>query len=225
MLNLNVVNETSKLKAVVLGTAVSLGPAPKLEDCIDPKSREHVLNNTYPVEEDLIQGNNLPLDNEKIEDIDIWGASLDKDFEEERNNNPHVFDYQSKHYVVKLKNSLEYQGVSIEKGTACEIQVRTLMQHAYSELSHDVLYKPKSTISKKTTRSLTRSVALIETVDEYFSEASKGFEVESSLVRDCFLKLKALYQEKICTSSYDIKTNIFLLSHFENKLDKLDLYP
>ena len=42
MLNLNVINETSKLKAVVLGTAVSLGPAPKLEDCIDPKSREHI---------------------------------------------------------------------------------------------------------------------------------------------------------------------------------------
>ena len=55
MLNLNVINETSKLKAVVLGTAVSLGPAPKLEDCIDPKSREHILNNTYPIEEDLTQ--------------------------------------------------------------------------------------------------------------------------------------------------------------------------
>jgi len=55
MLNLNVNNETSKLKAVVLGTALSLGPAPKLEDCYDPKSREHVLNNTYPNEEDLIQ--------------------------------------------------------------------------------------------------------------------------------------------------------------------------
>jgi len=55
MLNLNVNNETSKLKAVVLGTAISLGPTPKLEDCYDPKSREHVLNNTYPVEEDLIQ--------------------------------------------------------------------------------------------------------------------------------------------------------------------------
>ena len=55
MLNLNVNNETSKLKAVVLGTALSLGPTPKLEDCYDPKSREHVLNNTYPNEEDLIQ--------------------------------------------------------------------------------------------------------------------------------------------------------------------------
>ena len=55
MLNLNVNNETSKLKAVVLGTALSLGPTPKLEDCYDPKSMEHVLNNTYPIEEDLIQ--------------------------------------------------------------------------------------------------------------------------------------------------------------------------
>ena len=55
MLNLNVNNETSKLKAVVLGTALSLGPTPKLEDCYDPKSREHVLNNTYPIEEDLIK--------------------------------------------------------------------------------------------------------------------------------------------------------------------------
>ena len=53
MLNLNVNNETSKLKAVVLGTALSLGPTPKLEDCYDPKSKEHVLNNTYPIEEDL----------------------------------------------------------------------------------------------------------------------------------------------------------------------------
>lgn len=55
MLNLNVNNETSKLKVVVLGTALSLGPTPKLEDCYDPKSREHVLNNTYPIEEDLTQ--------------------------------------------------------------------------------------------------------------------------------------------------------------------------
>ena len=55
MLNLNVNNETSKLKAVVLCTALSLGPTPKSEDCYDPKSREHVLNNTYPNEEDLIQ--------------------------------------------------------------------------------------------------------------------------------------------------------------------------
>ncbi len=54
MLKLNIQNETSKLKAVILGTAKSNGPIPKVEDCYDPKSIEHVLAETYPLEEDMI---------------------------------------------------------------------------------------------------------------------------------------------------------------------------
>ena len=55
MLKLNIKNETARLRAVVLGTAVSNGPTPKVEDCYDPKSVEHVLAGTYPKEEDMIQ--------------------------------------------------------------------------------------------------------------------------------------------------------------------------
>ena len=54
MLKLNVNNETSKLLAVVLGTAKSNGPAPKMEECYDPKSRDNVLANTYPTEIDML---------------------------------------------------------------------------------------------------------------------------------------------------------------------------
>ena len=54
MLALNVQNETSKLKAVILGTAKSNGPVPKVEDCYDPKSRQHVIAGTYPTEQDMI---------------------------------------------------------------------------------------------------------------------------------------------------------------------------
>ena len=43
MLQLNVNNETSRLLAVVLGTAKSNGPDPMLEDCYDPISRENIL--------------------------------------------------------------------------------------------------------------------------------------------------------------------------------------
>jgi len=55
MLKLNVKNETSRLRAVVLGTAESNGPTPKAEDCYDPKSKQHVLAGTYPVEEDMVK--------------------------------------------------------------------------------------------------------------------------------------------------------------------------
>ena len=54
IINLHIINETSRLRAVILGTAVSNGPAPKPEDCYDPKSLQHVLAGTYPKEEDMI---------------------------------------------------------------------------------------------------------------------------------------------------------------------------
>ena len=53
MLKLNINNETSRLRAVVLGTAQSNGPVPKVEDCYDPKSRIHVMAGTYPKEVDM----------------------------------------------------------------------------------------------------------------------------------------------------------------------------
>jgi N-dimethylarginine dimethylaminohydrolase len=55
MLKLNVKNETSRLRAVVLGTAISNGPTPTVEEAYDPKSLEHILAGTYPVEEDMIK--------------------------------------------------------------------------------------------------------------------------------------------------------------------------
>ena len=54
MLELNINNETSRLKAVVLGSAFSSGPTPKIEDAYDPKSLEHILAGTYPVEVDMV---------------------------------------------------------------------------------------------------------------------------------------------------------------------------
>ena len=55
MLKLNVKNETSRLRAVVLGTAKSNGPTPKIEEAYDPKSLEHIKAGTYPVEEDMVK--------------------------------------------------------------------------------------------------------------------------------------------------------------------------
>lgn len=54
MLKLNVTNETSRLRTVVLGTAKNIGPIPKIEDCYDPKSIEHILAGTYPKEDDMV---------------------------------------------------------------------------------------------------------------------------------------------------------------------------
>ena len=54
MLQLNSNNETSRLRAVVLGSAISNGPTPKIEDAYDPKSLEHILAGTYPLESAMV---------------------------------------------------------------------------------------------------------------------------------------------------------------------------
>lgn len=55
MLKLNVKNETSRLRAVVLGTAASNGPTPTVAEAYDPKSLEHILAGTYPLESDMVR--------------------------------------------------------------------------------------------------------------------------------------------------------------------------
>ena len=55
MLQLNVKNESSRLRAVVLGTAMSNGPTPQIEEAYDPKSLEHILAGTYPLEVDMVK--------------------------------------------------------------------------------------------------------------------------------------------------------------------------
>ena len=54
MLQLHVHDETSRLRAVVLGTAESNGPTPLAEEAYDPKSLEHIKAGTYPVEADMV---------------------------------------------------------------------------------------------------------------------------------------------------------------------------
>ncbi|WP_420400671.1 dimethylarginine dimethylaminohydrolase family protein [Flagellimonas sp.] len=55
MMQLHIENETSPLKAVILGTAESCGPVPKPEEAYDPKSLEHILAGTYPTEADMVK--------------------------------------------------------------------------------------------------------------------------------------------------------------------------
>lgn len=55
MIKLNVNDEISRLRAVVLGRADSNGPVPKLEDAYDPKSAEHIKAGTYPKDSDMLK--------------------------------------------------------------------------------------------------------------------------------------------------------------------------
>lgn len=55
MIQLKVLDESAPLEAVVLGIADSPGKTPEPEEAYDPKSLEHILTGTYPLEEDMVK--------------------------------------------------------------------------------------------------------------------------------------------------------------------------
>ena len=55
MIHVNVTNEVSRLRAVVLGRADSQGTKPKIEDAYDPKSAEYIKRHRYPIEPAMVR--------------------------------------------------------------------------------------------------------------------------------------------------------------------------
>ncbi len=76
MLPIHLQNETSKLVAVVLGIANSNGPTPTAEEAYDPKSLEHILAGTYPIEADMIAEMNAFLEVFEKYNVKVYRPSL-----------------------------------------------------------------------------------------------------------------------------------------------------
>jgi len=80
MLKLHVKDETSRLRAVILGTAESCGPAPALEDAYDPKSALHIQAGTYPIEEDMVAEMEAVASVFKKYDVQVFRPTVIKDY-------------------------------------------------------------------------------------------------------------------------------------------------
>jgi len=109
-----------------------------------------------------------------IKNESIWDYDESRHFASERHDQPLLFTYQSVHYIVRPKELFVEKNTQINIETACEIQIRTLLQHAYAELTHDAIYKTKSIISPEIQRTVAKSMALIETTDDFFSDVNKS---------------------------------------------------
>lgn len=103
-----------------------------------------------------------------IKDCSLWDYDLSRDFKEEQDKDPLIFTYQSVHFILRPKHLISHNGVDIQPSTPCEVQIRTLLQHAHAELTHDAIYKSKRIAQPKVHRTVAKSMALIETTDEFF---------------------------------------------------------
>ncbi|MEU4417328.1 GTP pyrophosphokinase [Nocardia salmonicida] len=82
---------------------------------------------------------------------------------------PDRFGYLSLHYVAQLgsdrQNLVEYARF---KGKKFEIQIRSILQHAWAEIEHDLGYKANDTLPQEMRRRFSRLAGLLEIADDEF---------------------------------------------------------
>jgi len=155
-----------------------------------------------------------------IESCPLWEHSLDRDFEREREERPTEFAYQSKHYVLKAARDIDWHSQRIPQGTPCEVQLRTLLQHAHSELTHDNIYKVQSgtSVTNKVHRTVAKSMALIEAVDDFFERALKEMDEATADEREALAVLTALYLRRVGLPPGADRTNQIVVHAYREHL-------
>lgn len=159
-----------------------------------------------------------------ISACDRWTAAKARDFEEERAAKPFEFAYQSLHYIVRAKVGVSHAGVDVAVDTPCEVQVRTILQHAYSELTHDTIYKPSIQAEPDVKRAAAKSMALIEATDDYFTQVRQKLELAQAPGQQVTAAVQAAYKAFTGLEPQPSPLNTLLVDHFR-KWAKEDFEP
>lgn len=111
------------------------------------------------------------------DEVDKVGQLMESEFEVDKTASvdrrkliePDRFGYISLHYVVTLPSSraalAEYRRFAAVKA---EIQVRSVLQHAWAEIYHDLGYKSREGIPRDYERRFARIASMLEVADQQF---------------------------------------------------------
>lgn len=107
-------------------------------------------------------------DVEKINEIIESEFDIQEEIDKKKNLKIDQFGYGAHHFIVqlgKLSSGSRYDDL---REMQCEIQVRTIVQDAWSIIQHHMVYKKESEIPSNLQRKLNCLSALFETVDDQF---------------------------------------------------------
>lgn len=186
-------------------------------------------NGKYSKLEDITDISGVRVITYYSEDVDCVADIIESEFDVDHDNSidkraalePDKFGYCSVHYVVKMSpERLALREYQMYQGMSCEIQIRSVLQHAWAEIEHDTGYKSEKPIPRELRRSFSRIAGLLEIADKEFNNIRKELseykkEATEKISKEEFLnkEIDAVIIDVIIQSN----TNIRLLNgHIAN---------
>ena len=118
-------------------------------------------------------------------------VDVENTIDKRKSEDPTKFGYVSLHYVVSLKEENSSPILySRFKNMKLELQIRTVMQHAWAEIEHDLGYKSKEDIPDKYRRQFSILAGLIELADDNFVQLKNNIINYEREVKEKLANLK-----------------------------------
>ena len=92
------------------------------------------------------------------------------------------FGYLSRHFILSLREEDGYAKELCEIGF--ELQTRTVLQHAWAEIEHDLGYKSTFGVPRQLRREFSRIAGLLEIADNQFADLRRGLLAYESDIRE-----------------------------------------
>jgi len=159
------------------------------------------------------------------DDVDAVAKLVEREFEIDAENSvdkraaldPDRFGYLSVHYVASLSLArVELPEYRRFANVSFELQIRSVLQHAWAEIEHDIGYKSESAVPRSERRAFSRLAGMLELADDEFVR-----------IRDRLAEHQAAIAEEVARGDVDVDIDqdaIFaLLSSNDETLERLDL--
>lgn len=123
------------------------------------------------------------------DDVDKIGKIVEEKFDVDWENssdkraliNASSFGYLSLHYICSLKKDQGYPEELTNK--RFEIQIRTILQHAWAAIEHDLGYKTEFGVPREVIRGFARLAGLLEIADDEFTRSRDNINAYTEKIR------------------------------------------
>ena len=148
-------------------------------------------------------------------DVDRILPLIEEEFEVDQENSidkrkaadPSSFGYASVHLVVSFRaDRLKLPEYGLFQNMKCEIQVRTILQHGWAEIEHDIAYKSTEEIPFELRRRFASLAGLLEIADREFER-----------LREDELKVRETIEKHVSRDDLDIGVNLDSLQFYLQK--------
>jgi ppGpp synthetase/RelA/SpoT-type nucleotidyltranferase len=192
----------------------------------DPESlQKKILDKGYSEDNPLDQVTDLagvrvityfPNDVDKIVPLIENEFDIDKSnsIDKRKTTDPSFFGYASVHLIVEFSpKRLRLPEYKQFKGLKCEIQVRTILQHAWAEIEHDIVYKSNEDIPFELRRKFASLAGLLEVADREF----ETLRLEEIKLRN---EIQQTIQKKNLAIPIDLESLTFYLEKYHKETIK-----